>query len=500
MTAKKRPAEWQIKKSKQKRELMIEKCKQSWEKARVGHLSEEERTPLIELLMSQISGHIEEVVFKHDASRIVQCCIKYGNKEDILKIYTELKPRMLDLIKSTYGKYIVLALLNHSKEIRIEIIELFKGRVDEFLKKKDSAYITEVIYHTYSSPKQKKIMINELFCNQVKKSPQYSGMTLTQVLETNASLKDVIYSSMKKTLFTLIQKGGLGDMTIILRALWEFLSYFPEEDFIEPLQEQIVEFLHHKDGMKIANFVLRRSGAKSRKTVLKSFKPHLSKIWQDEYGHMVLITAFDCVDDTKMVQKALISDILLKLDVLDILNNQYVRRVILYLLTQSLGMTPNNYRQDFLLERDWSKETSKKDNMVRFEELKEMCSNDFMAFIKSNLGKMLQENSCDLILNLCLESEEILTELINDIVDLVSNDIKLLENQTISKYFCKLLRSKYNLLIVKKLEPVLASNLKNIIDTEAKFVIGNVMKDSSLLKASFENINCTNDFYLKFLK
>ena len=39
---------------------------------------------------------------------------------------------------------------------------------------------------------------------------------------------------------------------------------------------------------------------------MKSFKSFVAKICKEEYGHLVLLALFDVVDDTKLVQKALI--------------------------------------------------------------------------------------------------------------------------------------------------------------------------------------------------
>ena len=44
--------------------------------------------------------------------------------------------------------------------------------------------------------------------------------------------------------------------------------------------------------------------------IIKSFKTFVPKICGEEYGHMVLLAAFDCVDDTKLIAKAIISEII----------------------------------------------------------------------------------------------------------------------------------------------------------------------------------------------
>jgi len=43
-----------------------------------------------------------------------------------------------------------------------------------------------------------------------------------------------------------------------------------------------------------------------RKVILKSMKSLVVKIATEEFGHLVLLAAFDVVDDTKFVQKVIL--------------------------------------------------------------------------------------------------------------------------------------------------------------------------------------------------
>ena len=44
--------------------------------------------------------------------------------------------------------------------------------------------------------------------------------------------------------------------------------------------------------------------------IIKSFKTFVPKICGEQYGHMVLLAAFDCVDDTKLLSKAIVGEII----------------------------------------------------------------------------------------------------------------------------------------------------------------------------------------------
>jgi pumilio family protein 6 len=54
--------------------------------------------------MSVIRGKVVDVVFKHDASRIVQTIVKYGGKKEREEIAVELKGKYRDMARNRYSK------------------------------------------------------------------------------------------------------------------------------------------------------------------------------------------------------------------------------------------------------------------------------------------------------------------------------------------------------------------------------------------------------------
>jgi hypothetical protein len=71
--------------------------------------------------------------------------------------------------------------------------------------------------------------------------------------------------------------------------------------------ESLADIVHTKDGSAVARELLARGVAKDRKNILRVLKPHLEKLCQDAEAQMVLFTAFDVVDDTKMMAKAILA-------------------------------------------------------------------------------------------------------------------------------------------------------------------------------------------------
>ena len=79
----------------------------------------------------------------------------------------------------------------------------------------------------------------------------------------------------------------------------------------ECLQEHIAHIVHTREGAKAGMYCVWFSSAKGRKVIIKHIKPFLDKLMTEEYGHMLLFSIFDAVDDTKLVSRSVIVIILI---------------------------------------------------------------------------------------------------------------------------------------------------------------------------------------------
>lgn len=79
-------------------------AKRAWTLARQKNLSKADRTKHMNALMDVLRGNVKDVVFKHDASRIIQTAVKYGGQKERNDIAEELKGRYRDLAQSKYSK------------------------------------------------------------------------------------------------------------------------------------------------------------------------------------------------------------------------------------------------------------------------------------------------------------------------------------------------------------------------------------------------------------
>merc|ERR1712223_2336756 len=80
-------------------------------------------------------------------------------------------------------------------------------------------------------------------------------------------------------------------------------------EFIAQLRDVCVHILHSREGARVTMNSLWHGSAKDRKAIIKSFKTFIPKICNEEFGHRVMLAAFDSIDDTKLLTKAVIDEI-----------------------------------------------------------------------------------------------------------------------------------------------------------------------------------------------
>lgn len=79
-------------------------AKPLWASARRKDAPKDERARDVAALMAVVRGRVQDVVLKHDASRIVQTIVKYGSQQERDEVAQELKGRYRELVQNKYSK------------------------------------------------------------------------------------------------------------------------------------------------------------------------------------------------------------------------------------------------------------------------------------------------------------------------------------------------------------------------------------------------------------
>ncbi|EJT99624.1 puf family RNA-binding protein [Dacryopinax primogenitus] len=389
-------------------------AKHLWSLARKTEISKDERTKHVKALMEAIRGHVKEIVFKHDTSRIVQTLAKYGGSEERNEIAAELKGSYSELATSKYSKFLVTKLIRYCPMHRASILQEFQKDVIRLLLHREASQVVADAYELYCNPAERALLLRDFYGKEVAlfDSQKLGKGGLKSVLEgSTVERRRRVLSAVQENLMTIFNNPdkGAASLSIVHKATWEYLSELcglPDEaeqerlrrEVFDNCQELLAEFVHTKDGSRVVREFLARGTAKDRKVIMKTLKPHIEKICKDEEAQLVLLTALDVVDDTKLLAKSIVSDITDLAPSLSFDKHKLGRRVLLYLL---VPRSPRHFPPPtlaLLSETDAvSTKTSKKDPQVRRDEVRKAASGDLISCVASKGVEMMKDPGASLV-------------------------------------------------------------------------------------------------------
>ncbi|KAG1708514.1 Pumilio 3 [Nymphon striatum] len=389
----------------------------------------------------------ETLIFAHDTVRVMECLVALGTSSHRDKLFLELKDHIIPLSKSKYAKFFVLKMLKYgSKDQKNLIMKEFQGQIVKLIKHTEAASVIECAYNECANATQRSSMMVEFYGPDFALFKDDTIKSLADVLAKDPSRKDSIIKHMKESLLNLIEKSVVKH-SIVHRALREFITNADatsRSDLIEVSREVVVQVLHTKDGSRFAMHCLWHGTPKDRKAIIKSLKTHIKKICEEEDGHLVLLALFDCVDDTKIVEKIVIQEIIKNLR--DISNNVYGRKVLQYLLSPR---DKHFFHPDIvsLLALGDGNKYSKKDPNIKRKELLKASSEMLLILVEDRSEDLLKANPlCMLMLAILQYASGSLEKAYKSIVKCLSEPY-----EQSSKEFCHPIESSSGNFLLKKL-------------------------------------------------
>ncbi|KAF7724022.1 hypothetical protein EC973_001429 [Apophysomyces ossiformis] len=405
---------------------MITEAKKIWETLRRGDIKREEQKQLMEKIMNVITGKVQDVIFKHDASRIIQTCLKKGNGEQRNQIAEELKGKYEELSKSMYGKFIVLKTLEYCHWQRDHILSEFRTHIRKLIRHKEASTVIEAFYAQFSNSAQRQELIAEFYGPEMTLFNRGGGAkTLEELLEALPEKKDSILRFMSETLMGCMDKGTVVH-SIVHKALYQYLSMADEkgrEPITGHLRDNLQDIVHTREGSRVAMLCLSYATPKDRKAIIKAFKPYLVKIAKDEYGYMVLLRLLDVTDDTVLINKAVLGELSKHAE--ELFADKFGRRFFLYILAgrNTKYLSPETVQ---ILKAGDEIRTSKKDPEVRSQELLKASSPQLIKLVAENAGTLMREKlSSQVVQEIMLHAEGDKTEAINAILDLAGEGVEV---------------------------------------------------------------------------
>nr|XP_037269903.1 pumilio homolog 3-like [Rhipicephalus microplus] len=363
-------------------------AKRIWEDLRLKSCTPQRREELLNQLAKVIKGNIKQLIFAHDTSRVIECMEHLGTPVHRNMIFDEVKDIIIAMTKSKYAKFMVKQILrNGSAEQKQHVIRAFSTQVVSLLHHVDAAAILEDIYNEYANALQRSLMLQEFYSRDFALFKRDKVITFADALAESPDSAKMI-ENLKETLMKIIDKPVLRH-SIIHHLMLEFFKSADansKSEMIRALGGSLVQMVHTKDGARVAMQCIWHGTAKDRKTIIKSFKTYVAKIAREEHGYMILLSIFDFVDDTKLIEGTIIAELLK--EPVELLMDAHGLRVLAYLVAPRDSRIFHPQVVAILKEGD-SSNTSKKDPEVRRQELHKTSASGLAKAIADNIEELL---------------------------------------------------------------------------------------------------------------
>ncbi|KAI9068880.1 ARM repeat-containing protein [Trametes sanguinea] len=407
---------------------LLTEAKRAWTLARQKNLSKEERNKHIHALMDIIRGKVKDIVFKHDASRIVQTVVKWGGQKERNEIAEELKGKYRELAQSKYSKFLITKLIRFCPSYRVQILREFQGHVLRMLLHREASGVLADAFELYTNAYERSILLRDFYGKEASlftvtagsdEEKERSKKGLRGLMEgLEGERRKRVLSALKDNLVTIFNNPDKGAVAhaIVHRATWEYLSVVGEmedeaeaeklrREIFEACQDVLAEMVHTKDGSRVVREFIAWGTAKDRKHIVKAIKPHVERMCKDDEAQLVLFTALDIIDDTKLTAKSLVSDIVSSSPTL--YTSPQGRRSLFYLVAPRTRRHFTPAQIATLAETNSVRaKTSKKDDALRAEEIRKAASDGLLQWIAESGAEVARDTGGSLVvIEVMLEAE-----------------------------------------------------------------------------------------------
>lgn len=389
---------------------ITQNAKKIWEEMRRDDCPIKRKHQLIDNLMAMIKGKIREIIRAHDTVRIIQCIVAYGTQDHRSVLFEELKQDVVLLCKTKYAKYFVMKMLKYgSAKEKDFIISSLYGKVQELLKHGNASQVLEYAYNDVANAKQRGLIVQEYYGPEFVYFKDDKKLTLSQVLAPlDPNQRKKILDHLREELVKLVDKGSIKH-SITHHLLREFFFNADKnsvQELITLIRESVVEILHTKNGARVACESIWFGNPKDRKIMVKSFRRFVTKIASEEQGHFVILAVFDTVDDTKLLEKIILSELFATQNVPVLLENKFALKIFEYLLSPR---DPKFFHKDYVakLTPGDTNPHSKKSQSLRWSELRDAASPYLLKMVENHTEKFFKEASaCWLMANIIIHAEK----------------------------------------------------------------------------------------------
>ena len=216
----------------------------------------------------------------------------------------------------------LMMMLCRNAETREMIIREFYGHVRRLINHPEASWILDDIYRGIATSRQRAIMLREWYGPEfvIFKSADEATVSsdLSSIIAASPEKRKPIMSYLQALINQLIQKKLTG-FTMLHDAM---LQYFQN---VKPSSQEAVEFIEilqgddeldllknlafTPSGSRVVCLALAYGTAKDRRHIVRAYRDMAQMLAYDANGYNVILAMYDVVDDTVLVFKSIIIDL-----------------------------------------------------------------------------------------------------------------------------------------------------------------------------------------------
>ena len=166
--------------------------------------------------------------------------------------------------------------------------------------------------YSCASAFQKVLFVEEFYGNEFALFKATETRSLHDILKEHPEKQEQIMTSITEVVNTLLTKG-LVYLSIAHHALNEYYDNATPTQIREMnglLAPEIIHTVRTKLGAQVAAKCVGYATAKERKIIIKSLKGNVAPISMEPYGHMLIVKLLSVTDDTVLLGKAVVKELM----------------------------------------------------------------------------------------------------------------------------------------------------------------------------------------------
>lgn len=294
-------------------------AKELWNKLRVKTNSAEDIEVMMKELMELLQGKFNRIALQHDASRVVQSAIQFGNKQQRSEIVTELAEagNIVELAKSQYSHFVVLKMIKYCKDEKSVqmLVKAFKGQINKLAVHAVGARVIELLFATLPNKSTMKLKLEvygprfKIFSDTLSNTSSHP--TLNTIIKDQPTGKAAALES----LLSIINKGiekGLFSFAYFQELICEYVTAAPSSDvrsLCSSLVDHSIHLLSTKPGSRVVAECAAYGTPKDRKRIMKSLKGYTRSSLLHSDAYIAILRLLDVTDDTVTAQKSVLTEL-----------------------------------------------------------------------------------------------------------------------------------------------------------------------------------------------